>query len=153
MKISTYWTLIWTAVLYGCETWRLLREEPRLRVIGNGMLRNVLKPKEQVKGGWIKLHYANLYDWHPVKILTRWSNRGCYGRGMRDAWEEQRFAQDFGGKSQIKITLGRSGSGWMYNIQIDVTGLGWEDPDWSQLAWERERCQAEVWSVMNLRFP
>lgn len=71
IKIKIYSTLNLTAVLYGCETWRLLREEPRLRVIGNGMLRNVLKPKEQVKGGWIKLHYANLYDWHPVKILTR----------------------------------------------------------------------------------
>jgi len=46
---------------------------------------------------------------------------------------KNRFAQDFGWKSQIKITLGRSGSGWMYNIQINVTELGWEDPDWSHL--------------------
>jgi hypothetical protein len=45
-----------------------LREEHRLRVIGNRMLRNVLEPKEVVKGGWIKLHNANLHDWYPVKI-------------------------------------------------------------------------------------
>jgi hypothetical protein len=48
-----------------------LREEHRLRVIGNRMLRNVLEPKEEVKGGWIKQHNANLHNWHPVKILTR----------------------------------------------------------------------------------
>jgi len=39
-----------------------LREEHRLKVIGNGMLRNVLEPKEEVKGGWIKLRNANLHD-------------------------------------------------------------------------------------------
>jgi hypothetical protein len=42
-------------------------------VIGNRMLRNVLEAKEEVKEGLIKLHNANLHDWYPVKILTRWS--------------------------------------------------------------------------------
>jgi hypothetical protein len=56
-------------------------------MIGNWMLRNVLEPKEEeVKGGWTKLHNANLRDWYPVKILTRRSNVGCYGRGMGDSW-------------------------------------------------------------------
>jgi len=53
---------------------------------------------------------------------------------MGDAWEEQEFAQDFGLKSEIKIPLERSGSRWRYNIQIDVTELGWETLDWSHLA-------------------
>jgi hypothetical protein len=53
---------------------------------------------------------------------------------MRDAWDDQEFAQDFGWKSEIKIPLGRSGSRWRYNIQIDVIGLGSEDLDWSHLA-------------------
>jgi hypothetical protein len=48
-----------------------LREEHRLRVMGNRMLRNVLEHEEEVKGGWIKLRNANLHDWYPVRILTR----------------------------------------------------------------------------------
>ena len=39
-------------------------------VIGSRMLMNALEPKEEeVQGGWIELHNANLHD--PVKILTR----------------------------------------------------------------------------------
>jgi len=52
---------------------------------------------------------------------------------MCDAWENK-FAHDFSWKSEIKIPLGRSGSRWRYNIQIDDIELGWEDLDWSHLA-------------------
>jgi hypothetical protein len=49
-----------------------VREEYRLRMIGNWMLRNLLEPKEEeVKGFWMKLHNVNLRDWYTVKILTR----------------------------------------------------------------------------------
>jgi hypothetical protein len=39
-------------VLYGCETWSLtLREEPRLRVFENRVLRKILGPnREEVTG-------------------------------------------------------------------------------------------------------
>ena len=45
-------------VLYGCETWSLtLREECRLRVFGNRVLRRVYGPKrDKVTGEWRKLH-------------------------------------------------------------------------------------------------
>jgi hypothetical protein len=41
-----------------CETWSLtIREEHRLRVFENRMLRRVLAPKrDEVMGGWRKLH-------------------------------------------------------------------------------------------------
>jgi hypothetical protein len=44
------------AVLYGCETWSLiLREEQRLRVFKNRVLRRIFEPKgEEVTGGWRK---------------------------------------------------------------------------------------------------
>ena len=42
-KIKMYRTIILPVVLYGCETWSLtLREERRLRVFENRMLRRVL---------------------------------------------------------------------------------------------------------------
>jgi hypothetical protein len=44
-------------VLYGCETWSLtLREEGRLRVFENRVLRTVFGPKRyEVTGEWKKL--------------------------------------------------------------------------------------------------
>jgi hypothetical protein len=46
-------------VLYGCETLSLtLREEHRLRVFRNRMLRRIFEVEDNVTGGWKKLHNA-----------------------------------------------------------------------------------------------
>ena len=49
-------------VLYGCETWSLtLREERRLRVFENKVLRRIYGPKRgEVTGKWGKLHNEEL---------------------------------------------------------------------------------------------
>ena len=51
-------------VLYGCETWSLtLREERRLRVFENRVLRRVFGPKrDEITGEWRKLHNEELSD-------------------------------------------------------------------------------------------
>ena len=51
-------------VLYGRETWSLtLREESRLRVFENRVLRRVFVPKgDEVTGEWRKLHNGDLYS-------------------------------------------------------------------------------------------
>ena len=42
LKIKIYGTIILSVVLYGCETWSLtLREERRLRVFANRVLRRI----------------------------------------------------------------------------------------------------------------
>jgi len=58
LKMKTYRTLILSVVLYGCETWSLtLREERRLSVCENRMLRRIFGPKrDEVTGRWRKLH-------------------------------------------------------------------------------------------------
>jgi hypothetical protein len=58
LKINIYRTMISSVVLYGCETWSLtLREERRLRVFENRVLRRVFGPKrDEVTGEWRKLH-------------------------------------------------------------------------------------------------
>ena len=52
LKIKIYRTIILPMVLYGCETWSLtLREERRLRVSENRVLRKVFGPKrDEVTG-------------------------------------------------------------------------------------------------------
>ena len=51
-------------ILYGCEMWSLvLREECRLRVFGNSMLRRIFGPKrDEVRGEWRKPHNEQLND-------------------------------------------------------------------------------------------
>jgi hypothetical protein len=56
--------MILPVVLYGCETWSLtLREEHRLRVFENRVLRRIFGPKgDEVTGEWRKLHNEELHD-------------------------------------------------------------------------------------------
>jgi hypothetical protein len=51
-KIKIYRTIILPVVLYGCETWSLtLKEEHRLRVLENRVLRRIFGPKrDEVTG-------------------------------------------------------------------------------------------------------
>jgi hypothetical protein len=50
-------------VLYGCETWSLtLREEHRLRMFENRVLRRIFGPKrDEVTEEWRKLHSEELH--------------------------------------------------------------------------------------------
>jgi hypothetical protein len=50
-------------VLYGCETWSLiLKEEHRLRVFENRVLRRIFYPKEEVMRDWRKLYNEELHS-------------------------------------------------------------------------------------------
>ena len=59
-------------VVYGCETWSLtMREERRLRVFENRVLRGIFVPKrDQVIGDWRKLHNEELNDLYCLMICT-----------------------------------------------------------------------------------
>jgi len=59
-----YRAIILPVVLYGCETWSLtLREEHRLRVFENRVLRRIFGPeRDEVTGAWRKLHKEELND-------------------------------------------------------------------------------------------
>ena len=51
LKIKIYKTIILPVVIYGCETWSLtLREEFRLRVFENRILRQIFGPKRDENG-------------------------------------------------------------------------------------------------------
>jgi hypothetical protein len=64
LKVKIYKTIILPVVLYVCETWSLtLREEQRLRVFENRVLRRIFGPKKnQVMGDWGKLHNVELHN-------------------------------------------------------------------------------------------
>jgi len=64
VKIKVQRTIILPVVLYGCETWSLtLREECRLRVFENRVLRRIFGPKmDEGTEEWRKLHNEELND-------------------------------------------------------------------------------------------
>ena len=73
LKIKIYRTIILPVVLYGCETWLLIfREERRLRVFENRVLRRVFGSKrDEVTGEWRKLHNEELSDLYSVPNIVR----------------------------------------------------------------------------------
>jgi hypothetical protein len=63
IKVKIYRTMIQPIALYGCETWFLtLKEQHRLRVFENRVLRRIFGPKrDEVTGEWRKLHNEELH--------------------------------------------------------------------------------------------
>jgi hypothetical protein len=60
-------------VLYECETWSLtLREEHRLRVFENRVLRRIFGPRrDEVMRGWRTLRNEELHDFYSLpSIIT-----------------------------------------------------------------------------------
>jgi hypothetical protein len=63
LKIKIYKTVILPLVLYGRDTWSLtLREEHRLRVFENRVLRRIFGPKREEDGSWRKLHNDEIHS-------------------------------------------------------------------------------------------
>jgi hypothetical protein len=73
LKAKIYKTIILPVVLYGCETWSLiLREEHRLRVFENRVLRRIFGHKgDEVTGEWRKLHSGELHNLYSSPDMIR----------------------------------------------------------------------------------
>jgi hypothetical protein len=73
VKVILYKTIILPVVLYGCETWSLtLREEHRMRLFENRVLRKIFGPKrDEVTGEWRKLHSEELHILYSSPIIIR----------------------------------------------------------------------------------
>ena len=72
LKIMIFRTIILPVDLYGCETWSLtLREERRLRVFENMVLRRVFGPKtNELTGELRKLHNKELSDLYSLPNIV-----------------------------------------------------------------------------------
>jgi hypothetical protein len=94
-------------ILYRCEAWFLtLREEHRLRVFENTVLRRIFGPKrDEVTGGWRKLHNEDLHKLYSSPSIIRmiksrkviWVNHVALigRRGMRIRfWRESQKERD-----------------------------------------------------------
>jgi hypothetical protein len=123
LNTKIYKTVILPVVLYGCEIWSLTsREEHRLRVSENRVLRRIFGPKSEEDGSWRKLHNDEIHRHFSSPNIVRviksrkmkWVGyvarmvevfRGFWlgSLKLRDQWEDL----GVGGKIKLRWTLGR----------------------------------------------
>jgi hypothetical protein len=157
VKIKIYNTIILPVVLYGCETlFLMIREEHRLRVFENRVLRRIFGPKRDgVTGVWRKLHNEELHSLYSSPSIVRVMK----SRRMRWAGHVARMGEVRGaynilvGRPEGRKPLGRLRRKWEDNIKMDLVDIWFGDVDWIHLAQDRDRWRALVNTVMSLRVP
>jgi hypothetical protein len=95
-----------TSFLYGCETWFLeLREENRLRVFKNRVLRRIFGTKRnEVTGEWRKLHNEELHILYSSPNIIRQIKENEVGGTCSTHRRGEDCAQGFDGKVKRKET-------------------------------------------------
>jgi hypothetical protein len=148
LKIRIYKTIVLPVVLYGCESWFLtLREEHRLEVFQNRVLRRIIGPKrDEVTGEWRKLHNGELRDLYSspsiIRIIrSRRMRRAGHvaprmgRRGTRiDYWWERQRERDH---KEDQDVGGRIILGWILER--------WDGVMWTGLVWLRIGTGGELW--------
>ncbi|KAJ4428965.1 hypothetical protein ANN_25961, partial [Periplaneta americana] len=146
LKVRIYKTVILPVVLYGCETWTLtLREEQRLRVFENKVLRKIFGAKrDEVKGEWRKLHNAELHALYSSPDIIRdiKSRRLRWAGHVALMGESRNAYRVLVGRPEGKRPLGRPRRRWEDNIKMDLREVGYDGRDWINLAEDRDQWQA-----------
>jgi hypothetical protein len=163
VKIKIHRILILPVVFfYGYETWLLtLREESRLRVFENMVLRRIFGPKrDEVTGEWRRLHNKELHalycspdnKWVIKSKSLRWAGHVArMGRVREREGEKESVYRALVGKPEGRRPLGTRRRRWEDNIKMDFREVGWMGIDWTNLARNMDRWQAVVNAVMNLQ--
>jgi hypothetical protein len=109
-----------------------LREEHRLRVFENRVLRRIFGPKrDEVTGEWRKLHNKELRElYSPPSIIRIIKSRRMRWAGHVARMEEKRNAYMLlMGKPEGERPLGRPRRRWVDNIRMDLGRIGWGGVD------------------------
>jgi len=130
-----------------------LKEELRLKVFENRVLRIFGPNRDEVTREWRKLHNEELNDLHSSPNIVRLmkSRRMRYVGHVAGMGVRRGVFRVLVGKSEGKRPLERPRRRWGDNIKIDLQEVGCGGMDWIELARDRDKWRALVSAVMNLR--
>jgi len=133
-----------------------LREERKLRLFENRVLRRIFGPRrDEVTGELRRMHNEELNDMYPspniLRVIKwrrmRWAGHVAYmGEEMVVYWV-------LVGKPEGRRPMWRPRRRWAGNIRTDLQEVGCVYMDWIGLAQDRDRWRTLVNAVMNLRVP
>jgi hypothetical protein len=128
-KTRVYRIIILLVVFYGCETWSLtLREEQRLRVFENRVLRRICGPKrDEATGEWRRLHNEELNDLYssPNIIQVMKSRRMRWAGHVACMGEKRGAYRILVGRPEGRRPRGRPRHRWEDNIKMALQLVGW----------------------------
>jgi hypothetical protein len=132
-----------------------LREEHRLRVFENSVLRRIFGIKGEEVRSWRKLHNDEPHSLCSSLCITkvvksrrmRWAGHvACMGEGRG-------VYRVLAGRPEGNRPLRRPSHRWENNIKMDLREIGINGANWIWLAQGRVQSQAFVKTVMNLQVP
>jgi hypothetical protein len=109
-----------------------LREEHRLKVFENRVVRMIFGPKREEDGSWIKLHNDELHSLYSSPNIVRVIKL----RRLKWAGHVARMGEGRGvyrvlvGRSEGKRPLGRPRLRWEDNIKMDLREIGIDGANW-----------------------
>jgi hypothetical protein len=120
-------------VLYVCESFSLtLREEHKLRVLENRVLRRIFGPRRDgVTGGWIKLH-NEVNDFYSTSSKIRITNSKLmrWAGNVARMGEKRNVYRLLVRKPEGKRPVGRPRCRCVYSIKMDLIEIGCCDVKW-----------------------
>jgi hypothetical protein len=139
-----------------CEIWSFtLREEHRLRVFENRVLRRIFGHKREEDGSWRKLHNDKLHSLYSSPNIVRVID----SRKMRWAGHVVRMGEGRGvyrilvGRPEGRRPLCRPRRRWEDNVKLNLREIGIDGPKWIRLTQDPVQWRAFVNTVMKLRVP
>jgi hypothetical protein len=105
-----------------------LREESRLRIFENRMLRRTFEPKrDEITGEWRRLHNEELYDLYfsPNIIRVIKSKRLRWAEHAASIGEKRGAYRLLVVKLDGRRALGKPRRRWQDNIKMDFLEMGW----------------------------